>query len=115
MKLKLSLVILLIAIAIGSCSKKDTLPKTAQVKIKIDYLGSGGYYNDNIDGVPSGLVIGTNGPFTVDPSKKYWMVYKANSNFPETTITDWSPTTDRVWVIHCYVSGNYEHIETYPE
>jgi hypothetical protein len=115
MKKLLLLIFAGVAIFFASCKKEDLTPKTAQVKVKIDYLGSGGYYNDNIDGVPSGLVIGTNGPYTADPAKQYTLEYKANSNFGVATITGWSPTAGKTWVIHCYVSGNIAHIETYPE
>lgn len=114
MKLKLFITVAVTLLLLGGC-KKEVIPTTTQIKIKIDYLGAGGYYNDNIDGVPQGLTLGVNGPFTVSLDKKYTMVYRANSNFPETSITNWSPTANTVWVIHCYVSGNYEHIETYPE
>ncbi len=99
---------------LAGCNK-EVVSNTAQVKIKLDYLGDGGYYNDNIDGVPQDLDLGVNGPFTVSTAQKYTMVYKANSDFPETSITNWSPTAKGVWVIHCYVSGNYQYIETYPE
>lgn len=114
MKSKFFIVAAITLLFLEGC-KKDVTPSNAQVKIKIDYLGDGGYYNDNIDGVPQGLTLGVNGPFTVSPDKKYTMTYRANSNYPETSITDWTPTTNRTWVIHCYVLGNYEHIETYPE
>ena len=97
-----------------SACKKD-VPQMARVKVQIDYLGAGGYYNDNISGVPAGLTLGSNGPFTVHADQQYTMVYRANADFPETSISNWTPTTNGVWVIHCYVTGNLEHIETYPE
>ena len=115
---KLFAILLVTSVAIfpTSCTKdKDVAPKMSQVKVKLDYLGTGGYYNDDIDGVPNGLVLGTNGPYTADPKKKYTLEYRASSSFGVATITDWSPTADRTWVIHCYVSGNIAHIETYPE
>lgn len=109
------LIIASFALLMFAGCKKVVTSTTAQVKIKIDYLGDGGYYNDDIDGVPQGLTLGINGPFKVSTTGKYTMVYRANSDFPEASITNWTPTTDKVWVIHCYVSGDREHIETYPE
>jgi hypothetical protein len=97
------------------CKKQDTGPQLAKVKVVIDYLGSGGYYNDNIDGIPSGLVVGTNGPFDVDPSKDYFLEYKAGSSWNAIRINSWSPTTTATWVIHCYVSGTTAHLQTYYE
>lgn len=104
------------SVLITGCKKDSSVtPKVAHIKVKIDYLTSGGYYNDNIDGIPTGLVVGVNGPFDVDPSKKYYMEYKAGSNWNVARIDGWSPTTTVTWIIHCYIQGNIEHIETYPE
>jgi hypothetical protein len=115
--LSLAIICSLFALLFTGCKKEEEeiVPKMAKVKIKIDYLGTGGYYNDNIDGVPTGLVIGTNGPFTADPDRSYTLTYKAASNFGEATIKDWSPTGGLTWIIHCYVSNNVAHIETYLE
>lgn len=116
MKLKNLIAIAGLILLFASCKKESSHSSTtAKVIVMLDYLGSGGYYNDNIDGVPSGLTLGANGPFTVSTTKAYTMVYKANDNFPETSISNWTPTPDRTWVIHCYVNGNLEHIETYPQ
>lgn len=113
-KISLAIIFSAFALLITSC-KKEEKSSVAHVKVKIDYLGSGGYYNDDIDGVPSGLVLGSNGPYNVDPNKTYTLTYKAASNFNEVHITGWSPTTDVTWVIHCYMVNNVEHIETYYE
>jgi hypothetical protein len=113
MKSKFFLVILAVLL-LGAC-KKDVESDSASLKIKIDYMGDGGYYDDNIDGVPQGLSLGMNGPFTTSAKKSYSMVYKANANFGEATISNWTPTTGVIWVIHCYVLGNTAYIESYPE
>lgn len=91
-----------------SCQKE----KKTQVMVNIEYIGSGGYYNDNIEGVPSGLVIGENGPFPADPDKTYTIEYQADENFPVIT-KEWSPTGGP-WTIHCYVTGNTEYIQVTP-
>jgi hypothetical protein len=89
-----------------------TKDKMSQVKIQIDYSGTGGYYNDNIDAVPSGLIVGENGPYTADPDKTYTLEYKASSNFSVIT-KQWSPTSGP-WKIHCYVEGNIAYMIATP-
>jgi hypothetical protein len=112
MKLKLSIIATLLFVCVIGC-KKEEVPKKTYVKVQIDYIGSGGYYNDNINGVPSGLIVGTNGPYEIDPGTQYHLQYKAASNFPEITL-DWTPTKGSSSTIHSYVTGNTEHIEVIP-
>ena len=102
------LALLLVSVELCSCTKD----KLAKITIQIDYIGAGGYYNDNIDAVPTGLNIGSNGPYTADPDKTYTLEYKADNNFPVITKT-WSPTSGP-WKIHCYVQGNQEYITAFP-
>ena len=108
-----------------SCKKEDAPDKeieipTVNVKVAIDYVGSGGYYDDDIESVPSGLIVGTtNGPFKVPLTKTYTIRYKANNSFKELTYqTNFGGgilSTINTYVIHCYVNGNTEHIEVKPE
>ena len=107
---KAAIVILSIVIAFlqTGCTKE----KMAQVSIKIDYLGAGGFYNDDIDGVPVGLSLGINGPYSADPERTYTIEYQADENFPVIT-RQWSPTSGP-WTIHCYVQGNTEYITVTP-
>lgn len=114
MKLKITAIAMLLVVLMTGCQKEEITPAKTTVKIQLDYLEAGGYYNDNISGVPSGLVLGTNGPFEIEPDIQYHIQYRASSNFPEVTI-DWTPSKGKNYVIHGYVSGNYEHIEANPE
>ncbi len=101
---------------LGSCKKDVTTSNLTRVVVQIDYLGDGGYYNDNIDGIPYGLYVGTNGPFEVDASKSYSIEYYPNNNWTTPAkIESWRPTTNVAWVIHCYVSDNVAYIQTYPQ
>jgi hypothetical protein len=100
--------LLVLSLCFAECTKRQD----SSVKIQIDYLGSGGYYNDNIDAVPTGLTLGVNGPYPADPDKTYTLEYKASDNFPVITKT-WSPTSGP-WKIHCYVQGNNEYMEAIP-
>lgn len=100
---------ILTAIALFGCKKENAM---TQVKIQIDYLGAGGYYNDNISGVPSGLSLGSNGPYPADPGQTYTVTYKADDNFP--VITKMFTPTSGLWTIHCYVVANTEYITTMP-
>ncbi len=93
-------------------TKKPTPPAQAQVTVQIDYVGTGGFYKDDVTPASTIYVIGTNGPYQVDPSKTYTLQYKADENFPVLTKT-WSPTSGP-WTIHCYVSGNTEYISVQP-
>lgn len=58
--------------------KKESVPK---ITIKLEYLAEGGYYNDDIQAVPSGLILGSNGPYAFDINKTYNLEYKAGANF----------------------------------
>ncbi len=101
---------------LASCDPGDIFlePETAKVKIRIEYLGAGGYYNDNMDAVPYNLALGVNGPFEVDPDATYKISYKADYNFPEVQL-NWTPVAGQTWVIHCFVENNIEYIRTYAE
>lgn len=101
-----------VLLVVGFCLSQCTKQQSSSVKIQIDYLGSGGYYNDNIDAVPTGLTLGINGPYPADPDKTYTLEYKADENFPVLTKT-WSPATGP-WKIHCYVQGNYAYMNAEP-
>lgn len=92
----------------SSCQKE----KATQLTVQIDYIGAGGYYNDDIKGVPTGLIVGSNGPYTVDPGQTYTLEYKADDNFPVVTKM-WKPTSGP-WKIHCYVQGNVEYMNATP-
>jgi len=118
MKTKILSLLLLCAtvlVFMSGCKKEVIDDGMARVKIKIDYLGAGGYYNDDMAGVPSGLIVGVNGPFEVDPDGSYTLTYKAASNYGEAKLTSWSPTTTGTWVVHCYVENNVAHLRTYLE
>lgn len=93
-----------------SCKKE----KAAQVIVQIDYLGAGGYYNDNIDGVPGGLTIGENGPYPMESDRSYNIEYKADGNFPVLNQTI-NMSSKGTWKIHCYVDGNREYVTFLPE
>lgn len=108
-----------------ACKKEENIPQSSEppyvnVKVMLDYLGTDGYYNDNIEGIPSGLTVGaSNGPYKVTVDKTYTIEYKASSSFPVLTYqTNFGGGVDysgKTWVIHCYVSGNVEHIEVQHE
>jgi hypothetical protein len=115
MKQKFFLLAILTTVLLGSCQKDLVRTNLAHVIVQIDYLSDGGSYNDNIDGVPYGLRVGSNGPFEVDASKNYWIEYYPNSNWTSPArIDNWTPTANTTWVIHCYVTNNLAHVETYP-
>lgn len=106
---------LLMGVAISGIfgCEKDVTVETAEVYVQLDYIGSGGYYNDNIDGVPSGLQIGSlNGPYPAEPGRTYTIEYQASSSFPVIT-KSWTPTSG-TWTIRCYVQGNTEYIQVSP-
>jgi len=105
------LVAILGLLLIQSGCKKDA--NSAQIYVKIDYLGSGGYYNDDIPGVPSNLVVGVNGPFPATSGQTYHLEYKADANYPVVT-EDWNLRASGPWTIHCYVSGNAAYITGLP-
>lgn len=105
------LLMLLTALCMQSCTKDAATANVAHVKIQIDYLGSGGYYNDNMGGVPQGLVIGTNGPFDVDAGKTYTLQYLPDSRWTSPATVNFSPGAGITWIVHCYVSGNTGTIE----
>lgn len=113
MKFRISILTAFLFFCLIGC-KKEEVPKKTFVKVQIDYLGAGGYYNDNIDGVPSGLTIGTNGPYEIDPDTRYHLQYKAASNFPEVSL-DWTPSKGTTYIIHNYVTANTEHLEVNPQ
>jgi hypothetical protein len=94
------------------CIKETPLEKETTLTIQLDYIGGGGYYNDNIAAVPSGLIIGSNGPFTIDKDQTYTLEYKADANFPVIT-KSWKPTSG-AWKIHCYKSGNTAYLQVLP-
>lgn len=105
------------AILSGGCQKDEIMDP--EVKVQIDYLGNGGYYNDDIDGVPSGLAVGTvNGPYDAKSGQAYTIEYKADNRFGVVTLQhSFNGITGRraIWIIHCYVSGNTANIDVYAE
>jgi hypothetical protein len=104
--------ILLAVTFLPGCVKEAPLEKEITLTIQLDYIGGGGYYNDNIAAVPSGLIIGSNGPFTIDKDQTYTLEYKADANFPVIT-KSWKPSSG-VWKIHCYKSGNTAYLQVIP-
>lgn len=113
---KLMLFATVCTLSFSSCVDEedyDVTPSKDYVTIQIDYLGSGGYYNDNISGVPYGLVQGSNGPYEFDASQQYHIEYKPSSSWSTPVQLNWSPSGSGSHTIHCWVSGNTGYIQAY--
>ena len=109
MKLK-TLGLPVFVLSLFSYTKEQLPARKTYVKVKLDYIGNEGYYNDNIRGVPPGLVVGTNGPFVIDATQQYQLQHKASALFPEISM-DWKPAEGKNYVIHTWVSDNHEYLE----
>ncbi len=112
--IKLFFKILLLSVIFASCEKDEEeiyVPPVNYVTVKIDYLGDGGSYNDNINGVPYGLEIGSNGPYIFDAPQTYTISYRPSNNWSTPITLEWSPAGNgRAYEIHCYVEGNTGHV-----
>ena len=104
----ISLLVAGIVVCFLGC-KKESLPK---VTIKLEYLAAGGYYNDDIEAVPSGLTLGSNGPYVFDINKTYTLEYKAGASF-NVIRQSWKPAS-AFWTIRCWVEGNRAYMQAIP-
>lgn len=110
LKTKIVLVSLFVGtIAIYGC-KKEKLP---ELWIEIEYMGDGGFYNDDIESVPYNLMLGLNGPFRYEPYKTYNIQYKADRDFGVAT-REFTPQGNHYWTIRCSKVGNRAQIVVVP-
>jgi hypothetical protein len=97
-----------------SCEKDEAVPEAPPknyVTIKIEYLGEGGMYTDDIATVPHGLSLGSNGPYEFDANRSYTIQYKPSNSWAAPIKLEWTPSAPTFqYVIHCYVEGNMGHI-----